>query len=98
MKYVYELFKGLKFRTVWDILDPLEGFQRGMLIGGQLNGVIQLTKVLRNIQRLEVKAIKCYTNNIYTTGVQRWSFDDQSHPSVSIKQTLNRALLFEQLR
>ncbi|KAJ7392017.1 hypothetical protein OS493_014953 [Desmophyllum pertusum] len=82
MKYVYELFKGLKFRTVWDILDPLEGFQRGMLIGGQLNGVIQLTKVLRNIQRLEVKAIKCYTNNIYTTGVQRWSFDDQSHPSI----------------
>lgn len=83
MKNVYELYKGLQFRTLWNIVDPLEGFQRGMLVSGQLNGVIQLTKALRNIQRLEVKAVKCYTNNIYTTGNQRWTFNKQSHPTVS---------------
>lgn len=85
MKNVYELYKGLQFRTLWNIVDPLEGFQRGMLVSGQLNGVIQLTKALRNIQRLEVKAVKCYTNNIYTTGNQRWTFNNQSHPTVSGK-------------
>ncbi|XP_078344643.1 uncharacterized protein LOC144630195 isoform X2 [Oculina patagonica] len=82
MKNVYELYKGLQFRTLWNIVDPLEGFQRGMLVSGQLNGVIQLTKALRNIQRLEVKAVKCYTNNIYTTGNQRWTLNNQSHPTI----------------
>ena len=85
MKKVYELYKALQFRTLWDIPDPLEDFQRVQFIGGQLNGVIQLTSELRKIQRLEVKAVKCYTNNIYTTGVQRWSFDNQAHPAVSFK-------------
>jgi len=86
MKKVYELYKALKFRTLWEIRDPLEDFRRVQFVGGQLNGVIHLTKELRKIQRLEVKAIKCYTNNIYTTGIQNWSFDNQRHPAVSFEQ------------
>ena len=93
MKKVYELYKALQFRTLWDIPDPLEDFQRAQFIGGQLNGVIQLTDELQKIQRLEVKAVKCYTNNIYTTAMQRWSFDTQTHPAVSFEKIIKHGLM-----
>jgi len=96
MKKLYDLYKAFKFRMLRDVPDPLEHFQRVQFVEGRLNDVIHLTKELRKIQRLEVKAIKCYTNNIYTTGVQRWKFDNQSHPGVSLRQTYvaDKVILF----
>lgn len=89
MKDIHQLYKALQFRTLWDIQNPLKGFQRSQLVDGQLHGVVHLTQVLRKIQRLQVKAVECYTNNIYTTGVQRWNFDSESHPTVRVKVKLS---------
>lgn len=86
MKEVYELYKAFKFRTLWETDDPLPHFQRVAsegADGGKLNGIVELTNVLRSIQTLETKAVKCFTNNIYTTDIQRWSFNQQSHQTVS---------------
>ena len=86
MKEVYELYKAFKFRTLWETEDPLPQFQRVAsegAQGGKLNGILELTNVLRSIESLETKAIKCFTNNIYTTDIQRWSFDQKRHSTVS---------------
>ena len=86
MKEVYGLFKAFRFRTLWETENPLPEFQRVASEGAQgktLNGIIELTNVLRDIQNLETTAVKCFTNNIYTTDIQRWSFTQQKDPTVS---------------
>ena len=86
MKEVYELYKAFKFRTLWETGDPLPQFQRVAsegAQGGRLNGILELTNVLRDIQSLETDAVTCFSQNHYSTAIQRWSFDTTTHQSVS---------------
>ena len=86
MKEVYGLYKAFRFRTLWETENPLPEFQRVASEGAQgktLNGIIELTNVLRDIQSLETTAVKCFTNNIYTTDIQKWSFTQESDSTVS---------------
>ncbi|XP_073238029.1 uncharacterized protein [Porites lutea] len=80
MKKVYELYKAFKFRTLWEGNNPLASFRRVASESakgtGRLNGVVQLTGVLRKFQTLKDKANKCFTFNKYTTDIHRWSFNN----------------------
>ena len=51
---------------------------------GRLNGILEITNLLRDIERTEAKAVKCFTNNIYTTDIQKWSFDSTGNPGVKV--------------
>ena len=86
MKEVYGLYKAFRFRTLWETENPLPQFQRiaseKARGGGRLNGILELTNVLRNIQNMENRAVKCFTNNIYTTDIQKWSFSHQTDSRV----------------
>lgn len=86
MKDVYDLYKAFRFKTLWDEGNPLPALQRVAsegARGGELNGVIGLTNVLKSIQNMETAAQRCFTNNVYTTDIRVWNFDQQSNPSVS---------------
>lgn len=86
MKEVNGLYKAFRFRTLWETENPLTQFQRVASEGAhgrKLNGIVELTNVLRNIQDMENRAVKCFTNNIYTTDIQRWTFSQQTDPTVS---------------
>ena len=89
MVNVYELFKAFRFRTLWEGNDPLTNFQRIATESargtGQLNGIIQLTDVLRNMEQTETKAVQCFTNNVYTTNIKKWSFDKTTNKDVSFR-------------
>lgn len=87
MKKVYELQKAFKFRTLWEVNNPLATFRRVASESaggtGRLNGIVELTKVLQNFETTETKAVRCFTNNIYTTGIKKWSFNSVDHKAVS---------------
>ncbi|XP_078356069.1 uncharacterized protein LOC144640885, partial [Oculina patagonica] len=78
MRNVYELHKAFEFRSLWQGTNPLSSFQRVASESargtGRLNGVVQLTGVFRKTKELEDKAMKCFTNNVYTTDMQKWKF------------------------
>ncbi|KAJ7392019.1 hypothetical protein OS493_014955 [Desmophyllum pertusum] len=85
MKEVYELYKGFRFRTLWETDDPLPQFQRVAsegAQGGRLNAIVELTNVLTSIQSLEADAVTCFSNNRPSTGIQRWSFSTTTHESM----------------
>ena len=79
MRKVYELYKAFEFRTLWRGYNPLATFRRVATESargtGRLNGVVQLTGVLRRINELKDKANKCFTYNKYVTDIHKWSFD-----------------------
>ena len=87
MKKVYELYKAFKFRTLWKGNNPLASFRRVASESargtGRLNGVAQLTRVLRKFQTLKDKANKCFTFNKYATDIHRSSFNNVKNKKVS---------------
>lgn len=87
MKKVYELYKAFQFRTLWEGNNPLSSFQRVASESargtGRLNGAVQLTEVLRKTKDIQDKAMLCFTNNIYTTDIMKWSFDNVKDKEVS---------------
>ena len=87
MRNIYELHKAFEFRTLWEGNNPLTSFQRVASESargtGRLNGMVQLTGVLKETKKLQYKAVKCFTNNIYTTNIQKWSYDNVKDKEVS---------------
>lgn len=93
MKKCYELYKAFKFRTLWQTDDPIPQFQRVASEGARgrrLNGVLELTNVLRSIQSLEADAAKCFSHNHFSTDIQRWSFNTTTHQSVCNEMGKNK--------
>jgi len=88
MREVYGLHKAFRFRTLWEGTNPLSLYQRVAVENaygvGRLNGILEITNLLRDIERTEAKAVKCFTNNIYTTDIQKWSFDSTGNPGVKV--------------
>ena len=93
MRNLYELHKAFVFRTLWEGNNPLASFQRvaseSALGTGRLNGAVQLTGVLQNMKRIQDKAVKCFTNNIYATGIKKWSFNLKRDKKVSVGNALD---------
>ena len=87
MRKLYELHKAFSFRTLWEGDNPLASFQRLAAESargtGRLNGAVQLTSELMKFKKVKDKAEMCFTNNIYTTGGRKWSFDNVRDKMVS---------------
>jgi len=87
LRNMYELHKAFMFRTLWEGNNPLQKFQRvaseSALGTGRLNGVVQLTDVLTSMKQTQVLAVKCFTNNIFATGIKRWHFNKVRDKKVS---------------
>ena len=101
MMNVYELYKAFKFRTLWEGDDPLRDFQRVASESaqgtGQLNGIVQLTNVLQKMEDVETAAVRCFTNNPYTTNIQKWSFDKDNNKQVTPSDTYTYVKVTEKL-
>ena len=88
MRNVYELHKAFQFRSLWEGNNPLSSFQRVASESargtGRLSGAVQLTRVLQKTKEIQDKAMLCFTNNIYTTDIQKWSFDNVKDKEASL--------------
>ena len=88
MRNVYELHKAFQFRSLWEGNNPLSSFQRVASESargtGRLNCAVQLTRVLQKTKEIQDKAMLCFTNNIYTTDIQKWSFDNVKDKEASL--------------
>lgn len=89
MKTVYRLRKAINFRTLWEVDSPLATFRRIASENaggtGRLNAMTQLTSVLQHFETIENQAVRCFTTNIYTPGIKRWTFDSVKNKSVGLK-------------
>ena len=88
MMTVYDLFRAFRFRTLWEGKNPLIVFRRVATESahstGRLNGILQLTDVLKEVDDAQRKATKCFTNNHFVTDFKRWSFDNVQDKPVSL--------------
>ena len=79
-KQLYQLYKGFEFRSLWNVDDKLTKYQRRAVEAargtGKLLGVFELTNALKEINKIQNKARKCFTKFRYTVNVAKWSFDD----------------------
>ena len=85
-KHLYQFYKGFEFRSLWDVEDRLTNFQRTASEAahgnGQLQGVVQLTNAVQEIDRIQLQGQQCFTRNPYTTDTVKWSFDNVTHAAV----------------
>ena len=86
-KNLYQFYKGFEFRSLWDVGEKLAQFQRTAIEAaegtGALQGVLQLTKALQEIENLESKGRTCFTKFRYSTNTHKWSFDNVKNAAVS---------------
>ncbi|KAL9982789.1 hypothetical protein ACROYT_G004894 [Oculina patagonica] len=89
-KHLYQFYKAFEFRTLWDVADKLLIFERTTRETAEetksLQGVLQLTKALEDVEALQTKARRCFTKFRYSTDIHKWSFDN-----------IKNAALFDQL-
>ncbi len=85
-KHLLQFYKGFEFRTLWNVDDTLAQFERTAAEAaagtGSLQGVLQLTKALEEIESLESKGRKCFTKFRYSTNTHKWSFDNTKNAGV----------------
>ena len=85
-KKIYEFYKAIEFRTLWEGNNPLKSFQRVASESAKgtkiLVGVAQLTKALQMVNDLKDKAVDCFSRHIYTTNLQKWTFDNIKNKQV----------------
>ena len=82
-----ETFKGFEFHTLWDVKDKFLQFERiaseAATGTGNLQGILQLTKSLENLDKLGQKVQQCFTRLKHNIDTLKWSFDDIKKPFVS---------------
>lgn len=85
-KQLYKAYKGFEFRSLWDVSDKMESFQRQAVNAakgtGRLNGVLNLKKALREIEKIENEARRCFTSKHHKTWIRKWPFDSVNHVAV----------------
>lgn len=90
-EHLYQFYKGFEFRSLWNVDDTLAHFVRAATEAapgtGSLQGVLQLTKALQEIDSLENKGRQCFTTFRYTTNTHKWSFDSVTHAAVCMFAT-----------
>ena len=86
MKKIYQFYKAIEFRTLWVGNNPLTSFRRVASESATgtktLVGVVELTKALTKVNQLKDKAVDCFSRHIFTTNVQKWSFDEVKNKGV----------------
>lgn len=76
---LYHFYKSLEFRLLWDVRDRLAGFQRLAVESakgnGNLQGVVELTNAMEEIDTIHSKALRCFSRMHYAVDTRKWSFD-----------------------
>jgi len=84
--HLYQFYKGFEFRSLWNVSGTLANFQRRASTAshgtGQLQGVLELTRALQEIDDIEIRGQECFTRFRYTTSTHKWSFDDEEDAAV----------------
>ncbi|XP_078357256.1 uncharacterized protein LOC144642139 [Oculina patagonica] len=77
---LYQLYKSFEFRSLWDESDKLAAFQRRASEAakgtGKLEGIVELTNAMLEVDKLESKAQDCFSRMHYSTNTHKWSFDN----------------------
>ena len=101
-KHLYQFYKGFEFRSLWDVEDRLTNFQRTASEAahgtGQLQGVVQLTNAVQEIDRIQLQAQQCFTRNPYSTNTVKWSFDNVEHAAVCMDAFFSAVILYTCMR
>ena len=86
-KQLYQFYKGFEFRSLWNVDAKLEEFQRRAVLAakgtGKLQGVLELTKALQEIDDIQNKGQQCFTKFRHTITTHKWSFDSMKDTVVS---------------
>ena len=76
---LYQLYKGFEFRSLWVVQEKLAEFERRAVLAaqgtGNLQGVLELTKALQEIDDIENKGQRCFTKFRHTIAMCKWTFD-----------------------
>ncbi|KAL9982801.1 hypothetical protein ACROYT_G004906 [Oculina patagonica] len=79
-KHLYQFYKSYEFRSLWDLNDRITEFQRRASDAakgtGKLQGVVELTEAMNEIDKIELKGQKCFTSLPYKIDTHKWSFDN----------------------
>lgn len=79
-KHLYQFYKSFEFRSLWNVNKKMAKFQRRAVMAAKgtakLQGVLELTKALREINELENKGRQCFTKFRQSVRVLGWSFDN----------------------
>lgn len=85
-KHLYQFYKGFEFRSLWDVSGKLANFQRRAVTAAQgtdrLQGVLELTNALQEIDGIQSRGRQCFTKFRYTTSTHKWSFDNEEDAAV----------------
>lgn len=85
-KHLYNLYKSFEFNSLWNVYDTLASFQQQASEAaegnGQLQGVLELTKALQEIDGIQNKGRQCFTKFRYSTKIQKWSLDNVRNATV----------------
>ena len=78
-RQLYQLYKGFEFRSLWIVQEKLAEFERRAVLAaqgtGNLQGVLELTKTLQEIDDIENKGQRCFTKFRHTITTHKWTFD-----------------------
>lgn len=87
-KQLYRFYKGFEFRSLWNVGEKLSEFQQRAVEAakgtGKLQGVLELTKALQEINKIENKGRQCFTKFRHTVNINKWSFDNVKDAVVRI--------------
>ncbi len=79
-KHLYQFYKSYEFRSLWDLNDRITEFQRRASKAakgtGKLQGVVELTEAMNEIDKIELKGQKCFTSLPYKIDTHKWSFNN----------------------
>lgn len=99
-KYLYQFYKGFEFRSLWNVSGTLANFQRRASTAaqgtGQLQGVLELTNALQEIDDIQNRGRQCFTKFRYSTSTHKWSFDNEKDAAVC-KYVLTHSHTFDSM-
>ncbi|KAJ7390268.1 hypothetical protein OS493_026143 [Desmophyllum pertusum] len=77
---LYKFYKAFEFQSLWNLDSKMAQYQQVASSAaegtGRLQGVLELTKALQDINDIESKArTRCFTKFHHTTDTHKWSFD-----------------------
>ena len=76
---LFQLYKRFEFRSLYKVQEKLAEFERRAVSAaqgtGNLQGVLELTKALQEIDDIQNKGQRCFTKFRDTITTHKWTFD-----------------------
>lgn len=79
-------YKSFEFQSLWNGNDLMAEYQKKASIAargfGQLQGVVELSDAIQNIDEVDSKLRRCLTVFSHSTDTHKWSFDSKKNKAV----------------